>query len=161
MTKARILKNSQDATSLERLTASPYVSNVYGNCAVSQLTEYSSGGNLHDVIKRSRLGDSNFHDLSPLTKLKIGYQLITAVADLHSFEANKVPSLAHNDICCHQFIFVNGIFKLNDFHLSVFIQKDRKTGEPCTSVPFYHESVSAIIHTSLIIPFCFLLPSSL
>jgi serine/threonine protein kinase len=142
ITESRILKNGHDTTSLERLTASPYISDIYGNCAVSQLVEYSRGGNLHDVIKRARMGDAEFGNLSPLTKLKIAYQLLAAVADMHSFESDGVPSLAHNDICCHQFILVDGVFKLNDFHLSVFIEKGKDSHRSCTTDPFYHHSVS-------------------
>jgi serine/threonine protein kinase len=130
---------------MERLTASPYVASVFANCGVSQITEYSRGGNIHDLVKRARIEDPNFRDLTPLTKLKIAFQLASAVADLHSFESDGVTSLAHNDICCHQFILVDGIFKLNDFHLSVFIGKSPNTDEKCKTYPFFADNVSNVV----------------
>jgi hypothetical protein len=38
-----------DTIVMERLFSSPFVLDIYGNCGVSQLTELSKGGNLHDV----------------------------------------------------------------------------------------------------------------
>ena len=144
MTSEHYLKNMHDAVAMERLTNSPYVANVYGNCGVSQLVEYSQGGNVHDFVKRARLGDENFRSVSAVTKLKIAYQLATAVADMHSLESNGgVASLAHNDLCCHQFILVDGIFKLNDFHLSVFLLKHPPSGRPCKFHPAYAMDVSS------------------
>ena len=132
-----------DTIAMERLTQSPYVVNIYANCGTSQLIEYSSGGNIHDFVKRARMGDEKFHSVSPLTKLKIAYQLATAVADTHSLESDGgLHSLAHNDLCCHQFILVDGVFKLNDFHLSVFLLKSPKSGRPCKFRPSYNMHVS-------------------
>jgi hypothetical protein len=112
--KARI-----DALTMERLTSSPYVANIYGNCGTSQLVE-TAEQNLHDLFKRKRKGSTV---LTSMQKLKIAFQLSSAVADLHSFDG-ATPSMAHMDICCHQFILVQGVYKLNDFHLSTFLELD-------------------------------------
>lgn len=109
-TESTFRKARRDALSMERLTSSPYVSDIYGSCGVSHLTEYGTGGTIHDLIKLSRNGDSGFRELKPLTKLKIAYQLATAVADMHSFEPDQVASLAHMDICCHQFVLIRGVY---------------------------------------------------
>lgn len=104
----------KDTIAMERLSASPHVLDMYGNCGVSQLTELATGGNLHAQIKMAR---TNGDRMSPETKLRIGYQIAKALADMHSIDGN-VPSLVHNDICCHQFLLVDSVYKLNDFHLS-------------------------------------------
>ena len=143
MTKEHYEKNMHDTVAMERLSSSPYVANLYGNCGVSQIVEYSQGGNVHDFVKRARMGDERFRGVSAVTKLKIAYQLATAVADMHSLESNGgVALLAHNDLCCHQFILVDGIFKLNDFHLSVFLLKHPPSGRPCKFHPTYSKDVS-------------------
>jgi hypothetical protein len=123
-----------DALAMERLSASPYVSKLFSGCATSQLVEYSNGGNIHDLIKLARLeGDDR---QSPLDKLRINYQVAMAVAHMHTFEHDGIPSLTHNDLCCHQFILVDGIYKLTDFHLSSFHRRDKNTQEVCVSSPF-------------------------
>lgn len=135
----------KDSLALEKLTSSPYVIDIYGACAITQLVEYSSGGNMHDLLKRQRIqeqiGDGPLgtterhhpgegggqygdpahykrHQLaSPLTKLKIAYQVSMSVADMHAVEEHPdgLPSLVNNDLCCHQYNLVNGVYKLGDF----------------------------------------------
>jgi len=122
----------KDALALERLTASPYVANIYGSCGATQTLEYSAYGNLFDWMKLTRSKEREI--LSPLELLKFGYQIATGVADMHSInEAEGFVSMTHNDICCHQFIHIDGIFKLGDFHLSTFHKKDRLTGKACNT----------------------------
>ena len=122
-----------DGTSMERLTKSKYITSIYGLCGASQITEFSEGGNIHDRIKEARLTKTD--PISPSEKLKIGYQIATAVADMHSFESDLVTSLVHLDICCHQFMLIDGVYKLGDFHLSAFTRKDKDTGDICLEHP--------------------------
>lgn len=120
----------KDALALERLTKSPYVANIYGSCGMTQTLEYSDYGNLFDWMKLTRAKQRAIP--SPVERLKFGFQMATAVADVHSInEADGVVSMTHNDICCHQFIHIDGIFKLGDFHLSTFHKKNRTSGEAC------------------------------
>lgn len=112
----------KDVLIMEQLTSSPYVVDIYGYCGLSHFEEYGGHGNLHDRIKVAR----NFKkELSPLDKLKICVQIATAVADMHDLD------VAHNDICCHQIIFIDGIYKLNDFNLGVFIRRNKRTNTTC------------------------------
>jgi serine/threonine protein kinase len=164
----------KDSLALDKLSSSPYVVNLYGSCGVSQIVEHSSGGNIHDLLKRSRQArnfssstaveqpeaaiikskqgihkppqqtrfhvheeepsealskqqtsttDERFHLLSPLAKLKIAFHVATAVADMHAIEEHPLgfPSMAHNDLCCHQFMLVDGIYKLGDFDWATFL----------------------------------------
>mmetsp|Transcript_8705 Transcript_8705/g.18747 ORF Transcript_8705/g.18747 Transcript_8705/m.18747 type:complete len:198 (+) Transcript_8705:971-1564(+) len=47
-----------------------------------------------------------------------------------------MPSIFHNDICCHQYLFQNGIFKLNDFNYARPIYVNKETNEQCTRSDF-------------------------
>jgi len=122
----------RDTIAMERLTASPFVLDVYGNCGASQLTAYAKGGNLHDYIAIARRdGEST----SSLDKLKISYQVAQGVADMHSIDGTDEPTLVHNDLCCHQFVLVDGIYKLNDFHLTTIVKRNRTDGSVCLDFP--------------------------
>jgi hypothetical protein len=120
----------KDAIALERLTKSPYVTDIYGSCGTTQALEFSAYGNLFDWMKLTRSKQRS--TLLPIKRLKFGIQMLTAVADMHSInEEEGWVSMTHNDICCHQFIHVDGIFKLGDFHLSQFHKKNAITGQAC------------------------------
>lgn len=113
----------RDALAMERLTSSPYVASIFGACGTSQVVEFSPYGNLFDWMKLTRHGQRELP--TPIEKLKFGIQISTAVADVHSIDQDKgLLSLTHNDVCCHQFIMVDGVFKLGDFHLSRFHKKN-------------------------------------
>lgn len=104
-------------------------------------------------VKRARMGDEKFRTVSALTKLKIAYHLATAVADTHSLESDGgFISLAHNDLCCHQFVLIDGIFKLNDYHLSVFVLKSLQSGQPCKLHPSYDKDGSLSLSLLYLIP---------
>lgn len=77
-----------------------------------------------------------------IDRLKILYQIASGVADMHTFEKDGLVSLVHNDVCCHQFILCDGVYKLNDFHLSHFQRKNRKTHEVCPAYNSYSTYVS-------------------
>ena len=120
----------KDTIAMERTTSSPYTSDIYGNCGVSQLTELSRGGTIHDLMKISR---RNGEKMTAQDRLRVGYHVAAGLAALHSFDG--APSIAHNDICCHQYILIDGVYKLNDFHqASVLTLKE--DGSPCKQFPF-------------------------
>jgi hypothetical protein len=148
----------KDSLALERLSSSPYVVDLYASCAVTQIVEHSSGGNIHDLLKRSRAqkrvaaevtkhpkhhhkheqedgpSGQRVQFISPLSKLKIAFHVATAVADMHSLETHPdgLPSMVHNDLCCHQFILVDGIYKLGDFDLTTFLTQTTPAGGSTT-----------------------------
>lgn len=126
-------RTKKDYLTMERLTKSPYILNMYGNCALSQLLEYADGGTLYDLIRRTRAQRkmTNNELLSPIDKLRVAIQIITAVADLHSTDGESVASVTHNDLDSDQFLLVDGVFKLNDFYLSYFLQRNEETGNVC------------------------------
>jgi hypothetical protein len=131
----------RDTIAMERMTASPYVLNVYGSCGASQLTEMGSGGNIHDLIKLARLVRLKKRRLSGRQKgdfimnaekrLRVGYHVASGVSAMHSIDDSIMPSLVHNDLCCHQYILVDGVYKLTDFHLASLNLKDKETGQAC------------------------------
>ena len=178
----RYLMATKDSLALEKLTSSPYVVNLYASCALAQIVEYSSGGNIHDLLKRSRQRkqldalarnstkveyskniiqrqsafknsgkkrhhvhenqqsaltqkpgshDERFMYISQLSKLKIAYHVATAVADMHALEDHpySLPSMSHNDLCCHQFMLVDGVYKLGDFDWATILTQTK----PATS----------------------------
>lgn len=102
---------------MERTTASPFVLDVHGSCGVSQLIEYANGGNVHDLISLSR---KNGGTMTPLDKLKAGFHIASGTAAMHTMDSDNTPSLVHNDLCCHQFILIDGVYKLNDFNLGKY-----------------------------------------
>jgi tRNA A-37 threonylcarbamoyl transferase component Bud32 len=112
-----------DAFVMTELTSSPYVMGIYGYCGLSQVIEYGQNGNIHDLVKVAR--DMKDDKLSSLQKLKICVQIATAVADMHSID------VVHNDLCCHQFILVDGVYKLSDFDGSDFVKRNTETNETC------------------------------
>lgn len=119
-----------DVLAMERLSASPFVLDIYGNCKGSHILEYASGRNLYAQIKNAR---SNGDKMSPETKLRIGYHVTKAVVDMHAIDGD-VPSLVHNDLCCDQYLLVDGVYKLNDFHLSSMV-KTTRAGKACREAP--------------------------
>jgi serine/threonine protein kinase len=134
---------NKDAMVMERLTASPYVVDIFTTCGATQVIEYSEGGNIHDLIKIARL--AGVDKMPSIDKLRICVQIVAAVADMHSFEKDSIPSLSHNDLCCHQFLLVDGVYKLNDFHLAKYMKKNKNTNEMCpTTIPGFNSNVSTI-----------------
>ena len=107
-----------DGLTLERMTKSPFAPNIYSYCANAQILELAKGGAFHDLVKRIR-----FHDLelTSMDKLRIAFHISSAVADMH-----ELGYISHHDICCHQFLLSpNGIFQVNDFHLSRQLYKHK------------------------------------
>jgi hypothetical protein len=122
----------RDAIAMERMTASPYVLNAYGSCGASQLTEVGGGGNVHDLVKLARLDAHRRKSgdwMNAEKRLRVGYHVASGVAAMHSID--ETPSLVHNDLCCHQYILVDGVYKLNDFHLASLSLINKETGQAC------------------------------
>jgi hypothetical protein len=121
----------RDSIAMERMTASPYVLNVHGSCGASQLTELGGGGNVHDLVKLARLAQKRktVDWMNAEKRLRVGYHVASGVAAMHSID--ETPSLVHNDLCCHQYILVDGVYKLNDFHLASLNLINKETGQAC------------------------------
>jgi len=129
-------RHRRDALTMEELTASVFVMNIYGACGNSGLFEYADGGSLDDSIwyNYHKIDTEKEKPWSPKEKLVIAHQAISGVADLHNFAKEGVPAVAHTDISPDQFVYVDeaGLYKLNDFNRARFIGKHNNTNELCT-----------------------------
>ena len=154
-------KAHKDGVAMDRLSFSDYILDIYGYCGLSQVIELGSPqGNLHDLIKTTRLHSRS--SIPVLDQLKISYHIVSAVTDMHQdreqlqlqqsqqqqqeqhkqTKDSKIVPIVHNDICCHQFIHVNGIYKLNNFHLAKFQKRNQHTNETCPARNHYSKKVS-------------------
>ena len=80
--------NRVDAISMERLTSSPYVMNIYGFCGMSVVTGYA-GETVSDIV------DS----INPLGKLFMARLIAKGLSDIHGIDGGgKDVSLVHNDV---------------------------------------------------------------
>ena len=143
----KVEQQRKDALLMERASNSKFIPELYGYCSVGVMMDYMPEGNMHDYIKGSRLARSRQGQdgsgtsdsissgkqalLPPVDRLRIAIHIATSVADLHGIEKGKtsMPPFFHNDICCHQYLFQNGLFKLNDFNYAkpILVKKHQQT----------------------------------
>jgi len=115
----------KDALLMGQRSSSKFIPNLYGYCSVGVMMDFMPEGNMHDYIKGARISaresksgnsiNESEKILRPVDRLKIAIHIATSVADLHG-DDESMPSFFHNDICCHQYLFQDGLFKLNDFN---------------------------------------------
>mmetsp|Transcript_2328 Transcript_2328/g.4154 ORF Transcript_2328/g.4154 Transcript_2328/m.4154 type:complete len:550 (-) Transcript_2328:226-1875(-) len=119
----------RDGLVLERTTKSNFIPDIHGFCGLAALMDYMPEGDMHDYIKGARIAGGS--TLAPVDKLKIAIHIASAVADLHTIDGTETPSFFHNDIFPHQYLFQDGYWKLNDFHIAKPIYINKKTKAPC------------------------------
>ena len=124
----------KDGLLLERMSSSPFIPSSHGYCSVAVIMDFMPEGSMHDYIKGVRLAGGS--TLSPLDRLRIVIHIAGSVAALHTIDGTEQPSFFHNDLCCHQYLFQNGIFKLNDFNYARPIFINKETNERCTRRSF-------------------------
>lgn len=113
---------------MDRLTSSPYISNIYGFCANTNFVEYANGGDLRDFLY-------SHTDLNSTESLKIALDVMTGMADLHNSEKEGVAAIAHTDISQYQWLRrADGIFQLVNFDFNSLCAVDMNL-------------IDAIIHT--------------
>lgn len=130
----RMDEQRKDSLIMERTTKSQFIPNVYGYCSLAVQMDLMPEGNMHQYIKASRLAGGS--TLRPVDKLRLAIHIATSVADLHTIDNTAIPSVFHNDLCCHQYLFQNGLFKLNDFNYLRPIYINKQTREQCTRTEF-------------------------
>ncbi len=59
------------------------------------MMDFMPEGNMHDYIKGSRIAGGNV--IAPVDKLRIAIHIASSVADLHTIDGTKQPSMFHND----------------------------------------------------------------
>lgn len=83
----------RDSIVMERLVASPFALDIYGNCGIAQIVQAAQDSLFTQIVYARKYGD----EMTPQQKLIIGYQVASGVADLHSIDTHG-PSVAHNDL---------------------------------------------------------------
>ena len=122
--------NRVDGVSLEHLTQSRYITDIYGYCGTTSLQEFA-GGSFGGYLEK----------LSSLQKLFMAAFLAAGVADVHEIGNNNnaiaanIPSLIHNDINMGNILLGEQdgevVPLLHDFNIAIFRKKDAATGESC------------------------------
>ena len=127
--EGRMRRQQLDGLIMERTVTSHFIPDILGFCGIAQLMEYMPAGNLNDYFKHAQLAGGS--TLAPVDKLRLAIHLASGVAALHTMDGTARPAFFHNDLSSHQFLFGDGYFQLNDFHMAEAILVDRTTGETC------------------------------
>mmetsp|Transcript_29355 Transcript_29355/g.45403 ORF Transcript_29355/g.45403 Transcript_29355/m.45403 type:complete len:618 (+) Transcript_29355:56-1909(+) len=129
--------NRVDGVSMEQLTHSRYITDIYGYCGTTSLQEFA-GGNLAKFLPA----------LKPVQKLSMAAWVAAGVADIHEVGKKIISgdstaatnntvtaSLIHNDINMDNILLGNRdgirVPLINDFNIAIFRKKDAETGAPC------------------------------
>ena len=134
VTTHKVEEQRKDGLLLERMTSSPFIPDIHGYCSLAVMMDFMPEGAMHDYIKGARLAGGS--TLSPVDRLRVSIHIAGSVAALHSIDNTQQPSFFHNDLCCHQYLFQDGIFKLNDFNYARPIYKNKMTNEQCSCRSF-------------------------
>ena len=137
---------------MERLTSSPYVMNIYGNCGNSAMTELAFGEQGIDTLYRLATGlKDNFTPYVLRTKLQIAAMIAMGLSHVHSVPSDdKVSSsstfvdmratIAHNDFNPRNIIISSGgTPKINDFNCAEFLSWNVTSEKDCGFVSRFHE----------------------
>jgi len=134
ITTKAVEEQRRDSLVLGKTSSSQFIPDIHGYCSLGVMMDYMPAGNMHDYIKGVRLAGGS--TLPPVDRLRLSIHIATSVADLHTIDNTSKPSLFHNDLCCHQYLFQNGVFKLNDFNYARPIYQDKETKDQCTRSGF-------------------------
>lgn len=133
--------NRVDGVSMEQLTHSQYITDIYGYCGTTSLQEFAGAGSL----------DTFLRELDPIGKLEQAAWVAQGIADIHEIGKTKgsdvvstslvsnntdiAASLIHNDINLGNILmgYRDGkrVPLINDFNIAIFRKKDASTGAPC------------------------------
>jgi len=117
-------KTRVDGLVMERLSASPRITDMYGFCATSVMTEPLPGEIWGEAvptkrtIQKNELRDEKHLDpknnYTPTEKVEMALDLAEALAELHGFAGGMI---VHDDIDLGQYLrTTDGRIKLNDFN---------------------------------------------
>jgi hypothetical protein len=130
--KARNLeRHRRDAIIMSMLSSSLHIPNIYAHCADSGIFEYSHRGNMETIIrnkhKTEREGMWSHEEM-----LRYSWQVSAALSMVHNVgNIYGFPAIAHTDIDIDQFLWIDGMFKLNDFNRARFIRWNVVEKKPC------------------------------
>jgi serine/threonine protein kinase len=108
----------QDSVTLERLTKSPHIYNIYGYCGFAMMVPFLTAGNLDDKLREWRYGEIR---ISSRERLRYAVDMARGLRDLHDIDGDGVPSATHGDLKEHQYLFgEDGRLVLGDFNKGSF-----------------------------------------
>jgi serine/threonine protein kinase len=128
-----------EALIMERLTASPRITDIYGFCGTTSILEQLP----HEVNEIVQAGSGRANqtlldrldnvypqnDLTPYEKVVVARDMAESLADLHGFTDGVI---VHGDNHIDQFLAdSNGLLKLGDFNLATILEWNDKKGEYC------------------------------
>mmetsp|Transcript_20399 Transcript_20399/g.30054 ORF Transcript_20399/g.30054 Transcript_20399/m.30054 type:complete len:438 (-) Transcript_20399:534-1847(-) len=120
-------RHRRDANAYSMLHSSKHTMNIYGYCVNTATFDYSAGGDLEKMLGNDRLGNDH--------KLKYAWQFAKALSDVHSVgNIHDSAAISHADLSASQYLWFDGMFKLNDFNRARFIRWNTVKQEAC---PFY------------------------
>lgn len=123
-------RHRRDAISMSLLTSSNHIPNIYGYCTNSGLFDYSPGGSLEDHIEIQE--KEKQPRWSKQQELRFSWQAAAGLADVHGVGMVKdSPSISHTDMNINQYLWLDGMYKLNDFNRARFIRWDIEKNKPC------------------------------
>lgn len=124
MEEAFFENNRVDALAMERLTASPFVMNLYSYCGMTVVTEYAPK-EVADVANK----------MNSTARLELAAQVAQGLADIHSIDNSSRTTLVHNDLNLANLVLTpDNVPVLNDFNIAILLMKHNETDETC---PFY------------------------
>jgi len=126
-------RHRRDATVYMMLQDSKHIPNIYGYCTNSAVFDVAKAGTLSDILEdEKRIVISTW---KPADKLRYAWQITKAIADMHSIgNIHNSAAISHTDIASDQILWIDGMFKLNDFNRARFITWNAKKEEAC---PFF------------------------
>lgn len=129
----------RDAVAMERLTASPFVVNVFGYCgqsAINELADFPFPGvqNLESFNRRMRGKESAYTNA---IKLRMAASIALGVADIHAGGSTDPDDMnvymTHYDLNPRNIaLFAGGRPKINDFNIAEFLRYDPATKNNAT-----------------------------
>jgi serine/threonine protein kinase len=129
----------RDAVAMERLTASPFVVNVFGYCgqsAINELADFPFPGvqNLETFNRRMRGKESAYTNA---IKLRMAASIALGVADIHAGGSTDPDDMnvymTHYDLNPRNIaLFTGGRPKINDFNIAEFLRYDPGTEDNAT-----------------------------
>lgn len=115
-------RHRKDAVAVEALSGSPYIAGMFGYCGNSAFAEYSTGGDLYDLIDT---------EPSDIERLRVAYIVAASIADAHHLDSQGRATIAHTDIKPNQWIIIDGEYKLNDFNRARLLTWDKEENKHC------------------------------
>lgn len=131
---SQVSKWRVDSLVLERLSSSAHVADIFGYCGTAGLYEFSYHPNLSDQINWQRRTDVGYPgNIDTAQLLRIAADVARGVADLHTFDGDNYATAGHGDLAWDQFLYQNGVYKLNDFNRAYFLRRNRKLNSTCAA----------------------------